>query len=354
YLYPQSNNIHYCVLNNRDHRILEDAGLASDRLDVLPNPVDGAVVLERGPAAKKHWASKVGCPVPHQLILYPVRGITRKNVGELLLHACLADPGRAYALTLPPQNPIEKDQYDHWEELARSLDLPCYFGVGRIDGLSFAENIAASDAIISTSVAEGFGMVFLEPWLMGRPVIGRDLPEITADFKDNGVHYDGLYDRFPIPISWVGEEAYSSQWAHSYSYALHTYGGDGPGIEGLKEMALAQIKDNCIDFALLTIELQRTVIKLVHADAKRKEILRNLLKDRRKTVALVRAADNVEKIRTHYSFETIGAQLHTLYQKLSEDAHGVKHFNSLQDASAVLNGFFDSKRFYPLRVGACT
>lgn len=352
YLYPQSHNIHYCVLNSRDYAILKHAGIGSDRLDLLPNPVDGDMNTERGPAAKKHWAEKVGCPVPHQLILYPVRGITRKNIGELLLHACLADPGRVYALTLSPQNPIEKDQYDQWVQLADELALPCYFDVGRKDGLSFADNVAASDAIISTSVAEGFGMVFLEPWLMGRPVIGRDLSEITADFKANGVHYDGLYDRFPIPIGWVGEDEFCSQWAHSYSYALRTYGGENTGIEQLKEMARAQIYDNCIDFALLTMGLQKKIITLVQADSKRAQVLKDLLQQRRKTVALVRAADNVETIREHYSFETIGVQLRGLYEKLLSDSVG--DYNNLHDAPAVLSGFFDSKRFYPLRVSACT
>ena len=38
----------------------------------------------------------------------------------------------------------------------------------------------------ATSLAEGFGMVFLESWLAECPLLGRDLPEITRDFVEAG------------------------------------------------------------------------------------------------------------------------------------------------------------------------
>ncbi|MBN2330177.1 MAG: hypothetical protein JXR73_23765, partial [Candidatus Omnitrophica bacterium] len=38
-LYPQASHVHYAVLNARDRRMLEQAGVPADRLHDLPNPV---------------------------------------------------------------------------------------------------------------------------------------------------------------------------------------------------------------------------------------------------------------------------------------------------------------------------
>ena len=39
-LYPQADHLHYAVLNGRDYRFLQDAGLHPEQLHLLPNPVD--------------------------------------------------------------------------------------------------------------------------------------------------------------------------------------------------------------------------------------------------------------------------------------------------------------------------
>ena len=42
--------------------------------------------------------------------------------------------------------------------------------------------MASAHRLVTTSVAEGFGLAFLEPWLFGKGLLGRNLPEITVDF----------------------------------------------------------------------------------------------------------------------------------------------------------------------------
>ncbi len=60
--------------------------------------------------------------------------------------------------------------------------------------------IAKADALITTSVAEGFGLAFLEPWLASKPLVGRNLPEITADFAEHGLDLSALYNCLPVPL----------------------------------------------------------------------------------------------------------------------------------------------------------
>jgi hypothetical protein len=166
-LYPIAQHIHYATLNRGHQQILLDAGLPEDRVHLLPNPVaDSAGPTSSNVAeTRERVRSELGVPNHHGFVLYPVRGIRRKNLSELLLWSALVRD-TTFGLTLAPMNPIERTSYDHWEKLSRELGLSVAFDVGR--DISLAENYAACDAIVTTSIAEGFGMVFLESYLSGR------------------------------------------------------------------------------------------------------------------------------------------------------------------------------------------
>lgn len=115
---------------------------------------------------------------------YPVRGIRRKNLGEFALLAALF-PEHNYILTLAPKNPLEADAYDVWTEQVRRLGLPMHVNAGAL--WPFEEIMAQSAGAVTTSIREGFGLAFLEPWTLGKAVTGRDLPDITRDFKAHGI-----------------------------------------------------------------------------------------------------------------------------------------------------------------------
>ena len=177
HLYPLAENIHYALVNTRDRTALIEAGLPEHRCHHLPN----AVVP---PAA--HPA-----PInPTPLVFCPARGIRRKNLGELCLLAAHAPAGVRFAVAAAPENLEWIAVHDRWVALAIELDLPIDFDVA--DRLPPAPNAAPSFSswlghathLVTTSIAEGFGLTFLEPALLGKPLIGRDLPEITRDFSN--------------------------------------------------------------------------------------------------------------------------------------------------------------------------
>ena len=349
YLYPQAKHIRYAVLNYRDHAVLKSAGITESRLGLLPNPVFGESLKQSKAEAKAHWAACMQIPEPEHLIVYPVRGITRKNVGEFILHGVVAPEGTAYAITLPPANPIELAHFKRWEQFAQELSLPCYFGVGAVEGLGFEENVAAADAIMTTSVAEGFGMVYLEPWLMGKPVIGRDLPEISADFKQNNVAYQGLYQRLPIPIEWVGEDAFIRQWSNTYAYALRSYGINPPSEDDLAQMARQQLIDETVDFGLLTVDLQRALLRAIAGDPAKQNYVRDFLSECMQVVDEAAIAQNASHINAFYSLPCIGQKLIDDYRTVMQEP-GAADFSTLNHVQAVLDGFLDPGRFFPLRV----
>ena len=161
-LYPQAPHIHYATLTRRDADVLREAGVAAERLDSLPNPAAEFGPLPAAAEARERVFAKLGLPADARLLVYPVRGIRRKNLGEMLLLAALAPADAYLAVTLAPKNPAEYVSFDCWNELARRLHLRCRFDTGGEYGAGYHDMLAAADAILTTSVAEGFGMVFLE------------------------------------------------------------------------------------------------------------------------------------------------------------------------------------------------
>ena len=155
------------------------SALKDQQLDVSSRKIESLIPEPE----RRRLSDEFAVSADDRFVLYPVRCIRRKNVGEALLYGKLAPPGTVVGVTLPPLNPVAIPVYARWQQLAAEWELPCRFDVGVAGKLTFAESLAASDLILTTSVAEGFGMVFLESWLASRALVGRDLPEITADFK---------------------------------------------------------------------------------------------------------------------------------------------------------------------------
>ena len=320
HLYPQAEHVHYAALNGRDFGLLDAIGVPSAQLHKLPNPVSPLGELPDRDAARATLQTRFGVPPEEPLFLYPVRGIRRKNLGEFLLWAALAGVRATFALTLAPLNPAEAKSYNRWVDLANELQLPCVFDSGGEEGLGFTENLAAADCLITTSVAEGFGMVFLETWPAGRPLVGRDLPEITADFTAAGMRLDGLRDRLAIPLEWVGAERFRVAITDTFAQARADYGLGPADVAELKRQFSEIVAGQEVDFALLPSTLQEEVVRRVHADdTARAELLRrnpwieSALATRTQSETSALQA-NAEVVQNDYSLEVSGRRLATLYK----------------------------------------
>ena len=351
-LYPQAPHIHYALINGRDHEVLRSAGVAADRLHRLPNPVRGIADLPPSAQARRLLAEKFGVAEHQRLVLYPVRCIRRKNLGEALLYAALAPPDTVVGLTLPPLNPAEVPIYESWKQLATELDLPCRFELGVPGALSFAENLAAAELICTTSLAEGFGMVFLESWLAGRPLLGRDLPEITPDFTELGLRLDWLHPQLRVPIEWLGVNTFRRTILEAYCRTLEAYGRQQP--DGLSEQLDARTEGGLVDFGDLDEALQQQVLRIVsRSDEDRRRVLQcngwiqQALSIRREEVSEVIEA-NARAIRRHFSLVPSGRRLLQVYRQLaaSPRAEGPER---PPNGERILQVFLEFARFRPIR-----
>lgn len=195
-LYPFSPRICYAFLNSRDLGIFTAAGLPPENATLLPNPV---------PLPAKSAASESS----HAILFAPVRGIRRKNLGELVFLAALCPAGTWFAISRAPLNPDALPVHDHWRKFARRHQLPIEFDVvGRFSpaagaSTGFESWAAHATHFVTASVAEGFGLPFLEAAAHGKPLLGRNLPHLTAEHTRHGIRSGSLYDRLLIPTDWL-------------------------------------------------------------------------------------------------------------------------------------------------------
>lgn len=325
-LYPDAPNVHYAALNLRDHALLRSAGLDPARAHLLPNCVD-----EDAPA---HPPNADAAP----FFIYPTRAIRRKNLGEFLLWSLLSEPGARWAATLAPRSAADVGPYEQWKTFAAEMRLPVEFEIGLRQGWTLSDLLREATAIVTTSVAEGFGLAFLEPWLAGRPLYGRNLPDITMDLGESGLELNHLYPSLQVPTEWVGGTVWQQAVAEGLRRVYEAYGRAPP------DLSLVPIGRH-VDFGQLDEALQRKVLlRLARDPSAREEICPPGLD--RPSVGPEQMFRNASVVRNRYGTRAYADRLRKLYGTVA--ASECSSPGSLQQ-DRLLDGFLDPTRFNLLR-----
>ena len=252
-LYPFAPRIRYAFLNSRDLAVFLAAGLPPENAVLLPNPI----LLPDLPSASPPCASSP------PLLFAPIRGIRRKNLGELVLLAALAPAGARVAISRAPRNPEALPIHENWRKFAAERDLPIGFDV--VDRFTPAAG-AASDFdtwvghathFVTTSVCEGFGLPFLESIAHGKPLLGRELPHLAAD---HGIRFPHLYQRILIPVDWVDLVILESHLATTLERNFRFHHRPVP-IHMTREILDSLVRDELLDFGNLPEPLQQGIIE---------------------------------------------------------------------------------------------
>jgi FMN phosphatase YigB (HAD superfamily)/glycosyltransferase involved in cell wall biosynthesis len=247
WLYPLSPRVLYAFINGGDRSRFLSAGMPEDNVILLANPIPTATPLP-SPLTEKP-----------PLILYPTRAIRRKNLGELLLLSMFAPEGARFAITRAPEDPSARAIHDHWKSLADEMELPVQFEVvdratpDDAEDATYPSWIAASTHFITTSVAEGFGMIFPEAAALGKPVIGRQLDTHPQSEERT------IYQNILIPEEWIpaGELrrhlSRHLEETHGLYQRTLAAGDTDAAMETLRH-------DGMVDFGNLPESLQRGVL----------------------------------------------------------------------------------------------
>ena len=353
-VYPTAAHVHYAVLNQRDAQVLLTAGMDSARLHVLPNAVGDPGALPARHPARRELARRFGIPEGRSLLLYPVRGIRRKNLGEALLWSALSGGRWHVGLTLAPLTPAEIPSYQRWKNLAATLSLPIAFEIGEHSALTYADNLAAADQMLTTSVAEGFGLVFLESWLAGKTLVGRDLPEITADFIAGGMRLDDLRPRLAIPLGWIGVDRWQREFEEAYQRTLARFGRRPPPAAELQRVFDQWTADGWVDFAMLSSDQQQQVVRQVAECGGRRQQLRAKnewieVAARSEDATSDLVTHNAAVVRSRYSLAACGRRLAGLYRQVVASPRA-SEVRPLAGGARIMDDFLRPERFHPVRV----
>ena len=241
---PYPSNCHYGVINQRDYDILLAAGLKKDGLHRLVNTIN-PVRIKPQPKFEK------------PLVLYPIRAIRRKNIGEAILLSLFFRHERTLAVTLPPNSPSDIKSYEGWKAFVKDYDLNLDFDKG-LQG-DFEALVLSADFLITSSITEGFGFSFLEPWLFDKLLWGRNLPDICRDFASNGIRLDHLYDALFVPLDWIRLRRFNRRWTACALNAVALFNLSTNMASVLKAFD-SITKNGVIDFGLLDEAAQKEVI----------------------------------------------------------------------------------------------
>jgi hypothetical protein len=279
-LYPLGERVRYALINQRDLRLLKSAGVPESRLFLLENPVSPPpqeLTLMDDARSLRSRLFPDSDP-QHPTLLYPVRSIRRKNVLEagMLLH--LTDIPLRLIVTLPGVSRPEATYSKAVQGAFGSGLIRGEFGTGaqRAD-LSLGWLAAACDMVVSSSVQEGFGYLFIQALQWGLPLLARRL--------DTAPDPHGLYDGYPAsfysdllcPLG-PGEKA---SLLRRYGDKLRRIRKLAPAevVERLGDELRQAFARDAVDFSFLDLPMQ---MRLLAAAAKRSGFrteLRNLNSD---------------------------------------------------------------------------
>jgi hypothetical protein len=263
--YPQNNNVKYVVINNRDRQNLINAGMNKNSVFLLENPIQlvnwtcesqskTLVTL-----SKKWTESFPSWKKNEKYMLYPVRAIRRKNIAEAALLATLSE--KNLIITLPGISETEKKYSEKCKKIFSEGLTPGMFGIGiniESNGLSFKDLITASSLILSSSIQEGFGYLYLNSMNWGKPLLAKDL-DILSSFKKSFTGFPSyFYEKLSVPINLENRkdllEQYLKKFNNLKSQMNHKI------ISDLKEKIISIFNEEYVDFSYLSLDEQINVL----------------------------------------------------------------------------------------------
>jgi hypothetical protein len=256
-----SSRICHVAINRADAAVLEKhfPGLAG----WLPNPVESTAPpsAARVQAAHAWLGQQLGEDAPVWLL--PCRLLRRKNIAEALLLARWLRP-EAWLVTTGGVSSAEERAYaDALAAAAQTHGWRLRLGILQGDEgqkPSVPELLAASEAVLLTSLQEGFGLPYLEAAALRRPLLARELPNIAPDLAQFGFTFPQSYREVrvdPSLFDWRGERQRQTrlfaEWKSLMPCAAARLAG--------KPAVLAAGKASCpVPFSRLTLTAQLEVL----------------------------------------------------------------------------------------------
>jgi len=260
-VFPQSGNALHVAINHADATILSQH--FGERALWLPNLTEPA---PPPPAARvrsaRQWLrnklSHDGAPV----WLLPCRTLRRKNIAEALLLTRWLRFEAWLVVTGAASSADELAYFKALEQAAHQHHWRLRLGVLAGDESrkpSVPELLAASEAVLLTSIQEGFGLPYLEAAAAQRPLIARRLPNIAPDLDRFGFRFPQAYDEIliaPDLFDWQAEQARQQKRFRTWRASMPA------SVRGQvsKPLLLATNRPPAVPFSRLTLAAQLEIL----------------------------------------------------------------------------------------------
>jgi hypothetical protein len=180
--------------------------------------------------------------------------------------------------------------------------------------------VSSAEAIVTTSMAEGFGLGYLEPWGFGKSLYGRNLPEITGDFPELGVNLDQLYNRLELDVGLLeNKELLFTRIEKALDKFFKDYGEELPQ-QATEEAKNSIVRDNLVDFGRLDESFQEELILSAIKSEETKKAIRQQCSLNPLPGSIIKA--NSEAIRDEFSMIAYGEKLIQIYQEIMQAKKG--------------------------------
>jgi hypothetical protein len=340
--YPVASNVGYVVLNSTDSLRLAEAGIPKDRIFYLPNAVPSiraekknsketiAVELQRYADSRGYRFEP-----ERQWWTLPIRLIRRKNVVEALFLAETTEDPVQLLVTLDANSEPERAYAEAVKDLFRRENQAAVVGFGHTlvgSAFSFDDLLLSSDAVVTTSLLEGFGFTFLEGANRGIPLLGRNLGELTSDFATAGFPGDSLYEQFLVPVDRGTRKKMISKGQRFAQKQGRLLGLSNSTIGRFADQVKAIFSDDAVDFGFLELNQQLGLIDCLQESGFVQE-LRSL--NPAAAEPAIYPPDFNERVEEKFGLQAhatkLTAAIEALFDQTSEKANRKKISNNLLD-----------------------
>jgi hypothetical protein len=220
---------HFCV-NLTDAQRLTDWTGADFRF--LPNPLSALQVTpEETAAARDFLRHRTGAEA---WWIYPCRALRRKNLAEALFVQQTLARNAVTVTTGGPSSAAEEPYYNSLTAAAAAHGWPLHTGVAaHPDCPPVPALMAAAEAVVVTSLREGFGLPYCEAALLRRPCSARIPRGLESTLLHLAVPFVEQWNAMPVPLHFYddareaahiasGQEKLRALLPEELHHALHT------------------------------------------------------------------------------------------------------------------------------------
>jgi len=259
---PAAPGLRHAAINQADAAVLQrhfhrNAGWLPNLADAAPQPEP-----ERVRHARRWLTDRLGDDAP--VWLAPCRLLRRKNLAEALLLTRWLRPEAWLVTTGGVSSAGEQGYARRLAAAAARAGWKLRLGIlaGDECGLpTVPELLAAGEAVLLTSLQEGFGLSYIEAAAAHRPLIARALPNIAPDLARFGLRFPQSYQELLVDaglFDWAAERRRQLRllkaWCHHLPRVCR-------GLAGRPALLAAGDSARRVPFSRLTLTAQLEVLR---------------------------------------------------------------------------------------------